>query len=530
LRFGIRRRLTLAILLTALIPVLVAIWLAETTVRQTSARFFVPEVGARLDRSLGLYQELARAVKAAMRNEALAMAADDALARAAAARDVSGLRGALERLFPGHPELVSLAVRDGDRVLAAVDRGRPVDTRTENRFEVARSLARGAPARGDAEREERRGDDHAEAPAVEEDDAPGGLELVAVFAANKARFDELAEASEFVETYHQIERRRTADERSYVLAFAALLGITILAAVGVGGLIARDVARRVVALEGATRRVALGDLSVRVPEAGDDELGALARAFNRMLAEVETSRARIEYLQRISAWQEMARRLAHEIKNPLTPIQLAVQDIHRRYDGQNPEYRALLDTTLEVVEDEVGTLRRLVGEFSDFARLPRAELERGDLGEFLRELSERPLLAEDERLRDSAPPGDEPPAIDFEIPSGPALVELDRQMLRRVIINLVRNAAQALGGKGRILVRLGRDGDAWNLDVEDDGPGIPVDLREAVFDPYVTTKTDGTGLGLSIVKKIVIEHHGAISATEGSLGGARLRVRLPALA
>jgi len=120
--------------------------------------------------------------------------------------------------------------------------------------------------------------------------------------------------------------------------------------------------------------------------------------------------------------------------------------------------------------------------------------------------------------------------IDFEIPSGPALVELDRQMLRRVVINLVRNAAQALGGKGRILVRLGRDGDAWNLDVEDDGPGVPVDLREAIFDPYVTTKTDGTGLGLSIVKKIVIEHHGAISATEGSLGGARLRVRLPALA
>jgi len=527
LRFGIRRRLTLAILLTALIPVLVAIWLAETTVRQTSARFFVPEVGARLDRSLGLYQELARAVKAAMRNEAAAIAADSALGRAAAARDAAAIKGALERLFPGHPELVSLAVREGDRVLSTVDRGRPVDPRTENRFEVARALARNAVAGRAIEPGDRGGDDRAEAPPVEEGDAEGGLELVAVFAANKARFDELAEVSEFVETYHHIERRRTADERSYVLAFAALLGITILAAVGVGGFIARDVARRVVALEGATRRVALGDLSVRVPESGNDELGALARAFNRMLAEVETSRARIEYLQRISAWQEMARRLAHEIKNPLTPIQLAVQDIHRRYDGQNSDYRALLDTTLEVVEDEVGTLRRLVGEFSDFARLPRAELERGDLGEFLRELSERPLLAED---RDSAPPGVEAPAIDFEIPSGPAVVELDRQMLRRVIINLVRNAAQALGGKGHILVRLGRDGDAWNLDVEDDGPGVPVDLREAIFDPYVTTKTDGTGLGLSIVKKIVIEHHGAISATQGSLGGARLRVRLPALA
>jgi signal transduction histidine kinase len=121
------------------------------------------------------------------------------------------------------------------------------------------------------------------------------------------------------------------------------------------------------------------------------------------------------------------------------------------------------------------------------------------------------------------------PTVTFEIPEGQAPVDLDRQMLRRVVINLVRNAAQALRGKGRIVVRLTRDGRVWNLDVEDDGPGIPADMREAVFDPYVTTKTDGTGLGLSIVKKIVIEHHGSISASEGSLGGARLRVRLPAV-
>jgi nitrogen fixation/metabolism regulation signal transduction histidine kinase len=251
-----------------------------------------------------------------------------------------------------------------------------------------------------------------------------------------------------------------------------------------------------------------------------------------MLTEVETSRARIEYLQRISAWQEMARRLAHEIKNPLTPIQLAVQDIHRRYDGDNREYRALLDTALEVVEDEVGTLRRLVSEFSDFARLPQADLEPADLSEFLRELSDRPLLADEERLSDVGPPTEEAVRVDFELPTEPAPARIDRQMLRRVLINLVRNAAQAITEAkrpGRVLVRLTRDRDSWNLDVEDDGPGIAPELRSAIFDPYVTTKTDGTGLGLAIVKKIVIEHRGTISATESALGGARLRVRLPAL-
>jgi two-component system, NtrC family, nitrogen regulation sensor histidine kinase NtrY len=544
--FGIRRRLTLAILITALIPVLVAVWLAETTVRQTAARFFVPEVGAHLDRSLELYQELARAVKAEMRSEAAAIAEDTALRHAAATRERGAVERELRRVFAGHPELVSLSVRNDDSVTAEADRGRPLDPRTENRFEVVRSLAEvgahgprhvplaapsGLSAAPLPTASAASSDDQPDAPPVEDDEVSAGPELVAVFAADKARFDELSEASQFVESYRQIERRRVADERGYVLAFAALLGLTILLAVGVGSFVARDVARRVIELARATQRVAAGDLSVRVPASRDDELGTLAREFNRMLTEVETSRARIEYLQRISAWQEMARRLAHEIKNPLTPIQLAVQDIHRRYEGDNAEFRNLLDMTLEVVEDEVGTLRRLVSEFSDFARLPQAELEPADVAEFMRELAERPLLADDERRSDSAPPS-AGLSIEFELPQEPLRADIDRQMLRRVVINLVRNAAQALSGvkrAGRVLVRLSRQGPSVLLDVDDDGPGIAPELREAIFDPYVTTKTEGTGLGLAIVKKIVVEHHGTISAESSPLGGARLRVRLPAL-
>ncbi len=577
LSFWIRRRLTLAILVTALIPVLVAVWLAETTIRQTAARFFVPEVGAHLDRSLELYQELARAVKAEMRSEAAAIAADSGLRRAARGHDAVLLERELRRVFAGHPSLVSLAVQNGDDAPPVeVNRGRPLDPRTENRFEVVRSLvgadgdgaersprkhgARGSPAGAHSTSESSgqepspsvsappglsappasagapappasASDDRPDAPVVEDDELTAGPELVAVFAADKARFDELAETSQFVESYRSIEGRRVADERGYVLGFAALLGVTILLAVGVGSFVARDVARRVVELARATQRVATGDLSVRVPASRDDELGSLAREFNRMLAEVETSRSRIEYLQRISAWQEMARRLAHEIKNPLTPIQLAVQDIHRRYEGQSPEFQKLLDTTLEVVEDEVGTLRRLVGEFSDFARLPQAELETADVAEFLRELGDRPLLGDDERRSDSAAPAPGP-SIEFDVPAEPLEAKIDRQMLRRVVINLVRNASQALADakrSGHIVVRLRREGQSLLLDVDDDGPGIAPELRQAVFDPYVTTKTDGTGLGLAIVKKIVVEHHGTISAEPSPLGGARLRVRLPAL-
>ncbi len=509
----IRRRLALAIVLTALIPLLAAIWLAENTVRQTSERFFVPEVGSHLDRSLGLYQELARSVKALMRQEGAEIALRPALRKAAKSGERAAIEEELRRAFAEHPSLVSLVVRDPDsKLLGEVKRDKPLDPNKENQLEVTRPLS----------------------------DVPEGddtNELSAVFAADKSHFDELGEMSQFVDTYKQIEQRRGADERSYVLAFTVLLGITIIAAIGVGSFLARGVSRRIGELARATKLVGEGDLNIRVPEGGGDEIADLASAFNRMLGEVESSRGRIEYLQRISAWQEMARRLAHEIKNPLTPIQLAVQEIHRRYAGGDREYQRLVDTTLEIVEDEVGTLRRLVGEFSDFARLPQASLEPADLAEFLREQAARFGVRDGDR--ESGDPLDEllslgraaQIAVEFSVPDKPCQALMDRQMLRRVLFNLVRNAAQAVLGRegGRVLVKLSRDGEFWNMDVEDNGAGIPLELRETVFDPYVTTKDDGTGLGLSIVKKIVIEHGGTIRADESSLGGARLRVRLPVL-
>src|SRR6188768_3574872 len=396
-----------------MIPLLAAVWLAESTVRQTSARFFIPDVGAHLDKSLGLYQELARSMKGLMRQEAAEIALRPALRRAAAG-DQGALPAELKRAFVDHPSLVSLAVRDADgKLLAEVKRDKPLDPNHENQLEVGKPI-------GDGD-------------GPEADDLP---QLVAVFAADKSHFDELAEMSQFVDAYKQVEQRRESDERSYVLAFTALLCITIVAAIGVGSLLARGVSRRIAELARATRLVGEGDLTIRVPEGGGDEIADLAGAFNRMLGEVESSRARIEYLQRISAWQEMARRLAHEIKNPLTPIQLAVQDIHRRYDGREPAFKKLLDTTLEVVEDEVGTLRRLVGEFSDFARLPHAELEREDLAGFLRDLADKPLFADEERRTDPDAPVGEAIDVAFDVPEGAAFVEMDRQMLRRVIINL----------------------------------------------------------------------------------------------
>lgn len=494
----IRRRLALAIVLTALIPLIVAVLMARSAIRSSSERFFVPELGRRLDQSLGVYQELAKAVKASMRTMASAIAARGELRAAARQGDAAACRAELDAAFAEHASLVSLAVIDanGDE-LCARRRAAPLDPASEHQLEVLKSLQAG------------------------DDDAEEGARLVAVFATDKARFAELEELSEFVDAYRKVQKRSVED--AYLNAFALLLGITVLAAIGVGTLLARGVSTRIGRLADATRTVGAGDLSVRVPESGEDEIADLSRAFNRMLGEVESSRARIEYLQRIGAWQEMARRLAHEIKNPLTPIQLAVQELHRRYDGADPAYAQLVNTTLEVVEDEVGTLRRLVGEFSDFARLPRAELEPTDLAELLAD--------QDASLQLST--GDSGVEVSVSVDARPANVQLDRQMFRRVLTNLVSNAAQAITGAGRgqgsVGVRLYRDAPFVVIDVVDDGPGIPEELRPSIFDPYVTTKSFGTGLGLAIAKKIVVEHGGSIEVVEGPSPGATLRIRLPDL-
>jgi nitrogen fixation/metabolism regulation signal transduction histidine kinase len=501
------RRLAFAIVLTAVIPLIVSIYFAKRLVDRAFAQARIPELRDNLEQSLGVYKDLVLSLKEGMRYQADAIASYEPLRAAALLHHPPSIQQELGVMFGRYPNLVSLAISlpDGTE-LAKRDRGRPVDESNERTLEVRRPLGDG--------------------------DAP---ELTAVFATPRARFDELERTSEFVNAYQHLEG---VAKQSDVYAFAAILIITIVVAVALATLLARSVTTRLGALALATKAVARGDLDVRVSEEGNDELTDLSRGFNQMLSEVEVNRARIEFLQRMGTWQEMARRLAHEIKNPLTPIVLAVQECHRKYNGNDPAFRKLIDTTLEVVEEEVGTLRRLVGEFSSFARLPRAELSEGDLGDFLREQVNHAFLIREELAQKAADSGDAAPdssrrvSIEWNIPDAPMPVNLDRQMLHQVLSNIIRNAIQAVSAhreRGQVEVGVVVEHDAFVVTVDDDGPGVPTNMRDSVFDPYVTTKAEGTGLGLAIVKKIVVEHGGTIDAGSGPLGGARFRIRIPRL-
>ncbi len=336
-------------------------------------------------------------------------------------------------------------------------------------------------------------------------------------------------AGDMVEVYAQLVGGATYVSSFYVGVYIAFLLSVIIVALAIGIIVTRRVTRRVAVLAEATERVGRGDLSVEVPNDGKDEIADLTRAFNSMVRDIRESRDRIEYLQRIGAWQEFARRLAHEIKNPLTPIQLAVQQVHRTYKGDDERFGRTLDDANAIVEEEVATLRRLVGEFSDFARLPVAALEDADLGNFvrmaLRGVDPEALLSVD--LVDATPP-----RLTVEVDEGPTPVQIDAQMMRRALDNLVRNAVQAVAasgpdGGGNVIVAAKREADAGLIEVRDDGPGIEEDSRARVFDPYFTTKSDGTGLGLAIVKKVVLEHGGSIECVAAPEGGACFRLRLP---
>ena len=302
------RRVVAAILITATISLVAAILMGRSIIARISATAFHPEFGVALDQSLGVYADLAKALKQSMRYEAEAIAASAALRASVARGDKKESQAELETHFAAHPSLVSLRVEleQGAQPLATKERDRPVDITTERTLTVRRPLGDAAP-----------------------DDGPA---LVAVFATPSARFNELESAQSFAQAYRQIERDHREDylDATYWNVFALLLTLTILFAVTAGVLVMRPVTRGIARLAGAMRPVAEGDLTVRVADLGTDEVADLGRTFNRMLEELDQSRARIEFLRRMSEWQKVARRLAHEIKNPLTPIQLAVEECHRR--------------------------------------------------------------------------------------------------------------------------------------------------------------------------------------------------------
>jgi nitrogen fixation/metabolism regulation signal transduction histidine kinase len=331
----------------------------------------------------------------------------------------------------------------------------------------------------------------------------------------------LAEDFERVVAAHQLqaglELERDRLRGGFLRPFLLVYGVALLLSLLVAALLSQRLTRRLDALVAASRRVGAGDWSARVPAAGRDEVARLGTAFNEMAAGLGEQQRRLADLERLAAWREMARSLAHEIKNPLTPISLMVQEMRDRYPGGDADYAAFLAESGRIVEDEVESLRRLSREFSAFARTPEMQRQTADLGALLGDLS---------RLYGGA-------AAQVELAVDPALAPFpfDPEQLRRVFSNLFENALAAMAAlpaeARRLRVEVRVEGGRARVDVVDSGPGVPAALRGRIFEPHFSSKAGGMGLGLALVRSVCTLHGGDARLLTEDAAGAHFVVELP---
>ena len=297
-------------------------------------------------------------------------------------------------------------------------------------------------------------------------------------------------------------------------------GVVLLIAVLVTIVVARRTTRPVQELEAFTRRVATGDLDAQVPVHGNDELGDLARSFNRMTMQLKENRQQLVRAEKDAAWREMARQVAHEIKNPLTPIELSVSLVQRAYNDKSPEFDSILTRTIEVVRRQVANMRDIARDFYRFAGEHR-EPARVDAREVVEEqLALHAAWAADEGVALSLAPARE---------GAPAPIVLaDADEIRRAVLNLVSNAIEATVGEGTgrgggeapsVEAAVDATAERVRITVRDTGPGIAEDVAERLFEPYFTTRSSGTGLGLAIVRRVVEDLGGSVSLENVVTGG-----------
>ncbi|MFW6023244.1 MAG: sensor histidine kinase, partial [Myxococcota bacterium] len=286
----------------------------------------------------------------------------------------------------------------------------------------------------------------------------------------------------------------------------------------VGGLLGLATTRPLHELERAAQRVGSGDLESTIGGEHSGEIGDALAAFDQMTRELKRTRAKLLRAERIAAWRDIARRIAHEIKNPLSPIQVSIETMRKTYAKGHPDFDEIFEESTSAVLEEVERLKRIVSEFSQFARLPRPKAEPVDL----RDVAEHVVGLQKDgpvRVRLSAEPT--------------PMVLGDREQLTQVLSNLVLNGMDAArarpeNGDGVVRVTVGPspDGRGARVIVDDSGPGVAEGERDRIFEPYYTTKEGGTGLGLAIVHRIVLDHGGEIDVQASPEGGARFVVSL----
>ncbi len=296
-------------------------------------------------------------------------------------------------------------------------------------------------------------------------------------------------------------------------ALLALLGLAI--AIPLAIVWSAQISRPVERLAAFSENVARGNWEEPLKLHSVRELETLVRALDRMRLDLKTYREKLVVSERQAAWSQMARKVAHEVKNPLTPIAISIEDLKRSFDQKRPDFPEILNQAVRTIGEEVETLRRLLQEFSDFARIPAPRIAPCRVSQLLgdiealygREVSSGRLVV--------TRPGPE------------IVVPADPGQIRQALINLIKNGLEALNGTGRVTVSAQALEGALEIAVADSGSGLTEEQRANLFVPGFTTKAHGSGLGLTIVERIVSDHAGKIVVEAGPGRGTTFRIRLP---
>ena len=267
-------------------------------------------------------------------------------------------------------------------------------------------------------------------------------------------------------------------------------------------------------LAAGARAVAAGDWSTRVEVSSHDEIGELADSFNQMTRQLVEQRDRAIQAERVAAWRELARRLAHELKNPLFPLQITIENLQRARERSASEFDEVFREGTTTLLAELSNLKTIVARFSDFARMPAPQFERVDVNELVRGVT---------KLYEGRPPI----SLRLELAEGEFWIAADSDQLRRALGNLLLNAMDAMPDGGTLHVATESIKDGVRISVADTGRGLTPEECERLFTPYYTTKHHGTGLGLAIVQSVVTDHHGKVSVVSEPGSGSRFMIELP---
>jgi two-component system nitrogen regulation sensor histidine kinase NtrY len=282
--------------------------------------------------------------------------------------------------------------------------------------------------------------------------------------------------------------------------------------------IAARVSRPIEQLARAAEEVASGNWDVRVSERGHDEVSVLARSFNHMTAQLSAQREQLVQSERVAAWRELARRLAHELKNPLFPLQLTVENLIRARTLPEAEFDEVFRESTATLGMEIANLKTIIGRFSDFSKMPKPELERVDA---------RDALGRVKALYEGAVSRDAKIEFAMRFAEEPMPLMADPELLHRALSNLVLNAMDAMPQGGKLTLSAESHGDKVEIKVSDTGEGLTPEECERLFTPYYTSKQHGTGLGLAIVQSVVADHGGTIVVESSAGSGTTFMITLP---